>query len=397
MADELVIDEKPLTSDDILSKLNEENEEETNEKPKEEITEEGIKEPITEDEGRTDDKKEEEIKIEEEEKYEEIPKRQAILKEFPELFKKFPAIEHAIYREQQYAEIFPTLDDAKEANARLDDFKAFENELFDGNIEGVLRSVKGTNDKAFSKITSGLLQTLQKVDEKAYYGTLNHVLKNAIATAYNTGKQNEDEQLQIAAQLLHKFIYGNHNITLPEPQPNKEPDEKEVRLQQRERSFIQQQLTTAVSDVTTRTDNVIKSTVDKYIDVKGVMTSYVKDKAIDDVMTEVRSSIGSDMRFRAMLDKMWEASARDNFSEVSKLKIRNALISKAKAILPGVIQKVKSTALKGNATRTREASESKDEKPISSGKPSNSSSKSGLTKDGKIPRGMSTLDFLSQD
>src|SRR5216684_3091765 len=129
MADELAIDEKPLTSDDILNKLNEENEEETDEKPKEEIAEESIKEPITEDEGRTEEK----IEIEEEnEKYEEIPKRQAILKEFPELFKKFPAIEHAIYREQQYAEIFPTLDDAKEANARLDDFKAFENELFDG-------------------------------------------------------------------------------------------------------------------------------------------------------------------------------------------------------------------------------------------------------------------------
>src|SRR5216684_2440964 len=128
MADELVIDEKPLTSDDILDKLNETDEKEVDEKPKEEVTEESIKEPITEDEGRTEEK----IEIEEEEKYEEIPKRQAILKEFPELFKKFPAIEHAIYREQQYAEIFPTLDDAKEANARLDDFKAFESELFDG-------------------------------------------------------------------------------------------------------------------------------------------------------------------------------------------------------------------------------------------------------------------------
>ncbi len=76
---------------------------------------------------------EKEIEIKDDD-YADIPKRQQILKEFPELFKKFPAIEHAIYREQQYAEVFPTINDAKEALARNQDFKSFENELFSGDL-----------------------------------------------------------------------------------------------------------------------------------------------------------------------------------------------------------------------------------------------------------------------
>src|SRR5438093_2107562 len=392
MADEpIVIDDKPeLGKDEILDELSKSDEELPTEVEKE------IEEEITE---KTEEEEEPEVEIKEEdelEDYKEIPKRQEILKAFPEIFKKFPGIEKAIYREQQYAEVFPTVSDAKNASARLEDYKAFEGELFDGNLEGVLKSVKASNDKAFGKITGQFLQTLAKVNEKAYYSTLNHVIKNSIITAYNSGKENDDEQLTIAAQLIHKFIYGSPTITAPDkPTETNKIDEKELALQNRERSFVQQQLTNAVSDVTSRTDNIIKSTVDKYIDTKSVMTSYVRSKAIDDVMTQVRDSIGNDTRFRALLDKMWEQSARENFSDASKLKIRNALISKAKTLLPGIIQKVKNDALKGHVTRSKGASESKDEKPLASGRPSNNSGKS--LKDTKIPKGVRTIDYLMQD
>ncbi len=193
---------------------------------------------------------------------------------------------------------------------------------------------------------------------------------------------------------MHKFIYGSTAITPPEIIKSEEPSDKERELARREADFTQQQLSNAVSDVTVRTDNVIKSTIDKYIDMKQVMTSYVRNKATDDVMNQVRESISGDSRFRAMLDKMWEASAKEGFNETSKLKIRNALISKAKTILPGIIQKVKNDALKGSLTRTKEASETKDERPLPRGKPAEGSKK--LDKN-SIPKGMRSIDYLMQD
>jgi hypothetical protein len=345
----------------------------------------------------SDDK--EEIKLEEEDDltFKDIPKRQAILKEFPELFKKFPGIESAIYREQQYAEVFPTINDAKEAQARNEDYNKFEQSLLSGNIESVLASVKNTDEKAFGRITATFLQTLGKVDEKAYYATINHVIKSTLKTAFDTGKTNNNEQLQIAAQLINQFIYNSQNITVDQIQNNQQQEEnpREQELKNRETQFAKQQLGIAVNDVSGRTENVIKSTIDKHLDVKNVMTPNVKRNAVNDIMREVDKEIGEDTRFKAILDKLWEQSFKENYSEASKLKIRNALLSKAKTILPAIMQRVKGEALKGQSNRNREVAENSDKRPIAQGRPSNSSPKTNDPK--SLPKGMKTIDFLNSD
>src|SRR5690606_24801038 len=45
--------------------------------------------------------------------------RKEILKDFPELFKKHPYLEKAMYRDKAFSEIFPTVDDAKEASEAI--------------------------------------------------------------------------------------------------------------------------------------------------------------------------------------------------------------------------------------------------------------------------------------
>jgi len=361
-----------------------------------------------ETDSKDDDESEEkeiDLKDEDELDYKDIPKRQEILKAYPDIFKKFPGVEKAIYREQQYAEVFPTISDAKAANERLTTLKNFEGELLSGSIEGVLASVKNTDGKAFGQITGNLLQTLQKVDEKAYFNTLNFVLKNALSSAYTTGKSNDDDQLQIAAQLLHRFIYGNTEVTLPAENNNRlnEPSAKELELQNREKSFLNQQLNVAVTDVTTRTDNVIKSAIDKHIDPNEIMTPYVRNNAVRDVMDLIKKEIMGDTRFVTIKDKLWESALKDNFSEASKLKIRNALLSKAKTVLPGIIKKVKADALKGLSSKNRSANESRDERPLSVGKTANPDKKSSsgsndnVKKGKEVPRDMKTLDYLMSD
>ena len=406
-----------VTKDDILDVLMDDTSDKSNDKPvdksadKDDELKLDVSESVDESDDNVDDEstdsdddddenedevKEIELKDDDDLDYKDVPKRQEILKQFPELFKKFPGVERAIYREQQYSEVFPTIADAKNANERLGTLKAFENELMSGSIENVLKSVKSTDDGAFNSITTGLLQTLAKVDEKAYYGTLNFVIKNALYSALTSGKQSGDEQLEIAAQLLHKYIYGTTEVALLPGDKQEAPNPKEIELNNRERAFTNQQLNLAVNDVATRTDNVIKSAIDKNIDTRGVMTSYVKSKASEDIMKRVQKEIMGDSRFVAIKDKLWEAAIKDNFSESSKVKIRNAVLSKAKTVLPGIIQKVKADALKGQASRNRSASESRDDKPVTQGKVANSSNKSsgGSKKD---PGKLSTLDFLMQD
>lgn len=383
-----------LDRDDILSALSDE----TDETPAEEISEEDETVDDSDDSEESEDAAKEESESEEPEEeepiaedldYTEIPRRQEVLKAYPDFDKKFPGIFKAVYREQQYSEVFPTITEAKEAVERVGVFNKIESDLLNGNIEDLFTSIKGANGKAFDQITGQLLSTLRRVDEKAYYGTLNQVISNALSTAFEKGKGDNDDQLQIAAQLINKFIYGTTKITpVAVPVVTKAPEATE--LTKREEVFAEQQLNVAVNDITTRTDNTIKATIDKHLDPKGVMTKYLKGKATEDALKLVREGITAEPRFKALLNNLWKEAHKANYNEASKLKIRNALISRAKTLLPGVLQKVKAEALRGSSSRK----DSKDEKSIA---PKRLTSSKPSKEKAAPAKNMSTFDFLNQD
>src|SRR4030095_10511453 len=105
-------------------------------------------------------------------------RRREILKKYPNLFKEFPYLEKAYYREQQFTELLPTIDDAKAAVEKSQILDRFEGDLMSGNAETVLKAVQASNPKAFLKIVDDYLPTLAKVDEKAYFHVLGNVTKH---------------------------------------------------------------------------------------------------------------------------------------------------------------------------------------------------------------------------
>src|SRR5258708_6881820 len=53
------------------------------------------------------------------------PRKKEILKEYPELFKKFPFLEKMMYRDREYSQLFGSFDDAKEIAERSESFNQF--------------------------------------------------------------------------------------------------------------------------------------------------------------------------------------------------------------------------------------------------------------------------------
>lgn len=361
MADEVLNGDSNLSANDILDALKDEVIEDevddsTDEEPAE--VEDDSTDDDSEEEEQPEEKPEEEIELNDEDEdnfeYQDVPNRQAILKAYPEIFKKFPGIERAIYRESEYTKLFPSIGEAKQAQERLENFSRLENDVFQGNIGGLLSSVKSSDPKAFGKIAGTLLNTLSSVDKDAYFNVVNRVIKTAIKAAADTGKNSnteDGEQLHIAAQLLHRFIYNTHEITAPDNIVTEDrPDPREAELTKREVEFNQRQLGNAVEDVRSRTESTIKSAVEKYIDPKGMMNSYTRDKAIADVLTAVNNDIMNDTRFRGHLDRLWVDAQKKNYSDESKKKIREAVIRKAQSTLPGFIKNVRAKVLKNKAS-----------------------------------------------
>jgi hypothetical protein len=325
--------------------------------------------------------------------------RKDFLKAYPDAFKKFPQLERAYYREQKYAEIFPTLDDASDARERAAQFDSFQSALLKGDNVTVLKSLKEADNNAFSRVVDTYLDTLGSVDKDAYYHVIGNTFKNGIIAMVNEAeriKGDAGEQLKMAAQVLNQYMFGTTQWKAPgnfskEPVKNEEQD----KLDADKKAFVQERFDNALNDLSTRSRNIIKHTISSHIDPKDSMTDYVKRVAINEALEAVESAIDGDSRFKANLDKLWEKAFESKFSAVSLKNIEKAYLNKARTLLPQYIQKSRNSALKGLGKRVSEEKEEVKKKgPVATNRPATASD-SG--KDKTVPKGMKTIDYLMQD
>lgn len=326
-------------------------------------------------------------------------RRREILKKYPELFKDFPYLEKAYYREQQYTELLPTIEDAKTAVQKGRAFDEFEQDLMSGNAEKLFKSIKDGNVNSFHKIVDELMPTLARVDQEAYTHVLGNTLKHTIVSMVKEARATKNETLESAAVILNQFVFGNSEFSPPTRlSKDEKPDEKEQKISEREQALVKQQFDGVRNDLNSRVNNAIKNAIEGNIDPKGSMTDYVKRQAVRDCNEQLEELITKDSRFRTIIDRLWEDAFKKGFTKDAVDRIRSAYLSKAKTLLPSVIKKARIEALKGMGKRVKEDS---DDKGNRQGKPRSESRSQDKgdkgNKSGGVPRGMSTLEFLNQD
>ena len=327
-------------------------------------------------------------------------RRKEVLAKYPTLFKDFPHLDKAVYREQKYSELLPTLRDARVAVDKSALLDTISDQLAEGNTTQLLQSVKNEDPEAFNTLADNYMANLQLVDKPAYFHVLGNIIKHLVITLQNSSDQDD----KTAGAILYKFIFGSDKFEPPTRLSTRNlKDGKEVELENREVEFRKQVLDTHVTQVNTRIDNTIKAILDRNIDPKDSMNSYVKTKAINDCISTVDAEIKKDSRFGGIIDKLWERAAENNYSQESLDKIRTAYISKAKGILPVIIRKTRQDALKGLGNR----SPNERQNPLPVGRPANTTKPSGnnTNRSGKsdkekareIPKGTTSKDYLMRD
>lgn len=391
-----------LSVNDVVDLLGESNESET---PEDKSTEgkdtENTKDKVDDE---STDSESEEIKIAESEEEEEeevkttdeelvVPaRRKEILKKYPNLFKEFPYLEHAYYRNQKYTEVFPTVNDAKAAAQKSEMFDAVENDVMSGNIEKIIAATK-QNEESFKSLVDNYLDTLGKVDSNAQLHVIGNVLRRAIINMNQAAQESQNEALGQAAQILSQFFFNTAQVQPPKPLAQPKNTEAETKLQQERQQFMTQRFESARTDLQTRVGNRIKATIDNHIDPKNVMTEYVKNNAVKDAAEYLEVVMSQDQAFRNVYDNLWRNAFKSGFNQRDMDRLMSAWLSKAKSVLPDVISKARNNALKGLGKRS--ASEDKDRRgPVPIGRAATGSSS---TKTNTVPKGMKTLDFLNQD
>jgi hypothetical protein len=326
-------------------------------------------------------------------------RRKEILAKYPQLFKDFPYLEKAYYREQQFTEVFPTIQDARISAEKAAILDKAEEQVMSGDITMFLQAAKAENQEAFNKIADNYLPTLRRVDQQAYYHVLGNVIKDTIITMVREGRNLGDQgaPLTAAANVLNQFIFGSQKFA-PPSQLSKRVDpqvaQQQAQLQNQHRQQVFNTFTSVKDDLQARADNTLRATIDGHIDPNGSMSEYVKTHATTEAFDKLETLISQDTRFRSLLDKLWERAFKSGFDKESTDRIKSAYLSKAKTLLPSVIK-----SARGNALRDRATSDVKDtakKGPIARGS-STPRSSGKYRKASDIPSGMSTLDVLMKD
>lgn len=330
-------------------------------------------------------------------------RRKEILAKYPKLFKDFPYLEKAYYRDQQFTEIYPSIEDAKTANEKSSDFDYFGNQLMSGQTEEILKTVKKQDEASFNRLVDNYMIALWNTDQTAYNHVIGNINKTLIASMVTEGKKLQNDALISAAAILNQFIFGTAEWSAPTRLSRDTPNPQNDELKQREIEFNQRQFNTARDDLQTRVTNSLKATIDQNIDKQGSMTEYVKKAACADAMQTLERLIKADRSFQTLKDKLWQRAGQEGFSKPAMDRLKSAFATKAKTLLPSVLKRARSEALKGLGKRVTEDTEDINDgstrSPRKSGK-TTSSPRSGneyKEKARKIPKNMSTLEFFNSD
>lgn len=346
---------------------------------------------VDEDEEKLDLSKEDDIEIDA------PPRKKEILKKYPEIYKDFPFLEKMMYRDREYSQLFGSLDDAKEVAEASETFKAFENQLLEGNTVDILKNVKETDSKAFDKIVDNYLGSLAKVDKDAYFDVINNVSKHLIMEMVREANESNNEDLKQAALLVNQFLFGSSKFTGPKVRVSDKPDDEKSKVDQERLDLVRERFETSRDDLQTKVDNTLRSTINEYIDPKNIMTAYVKKNAVNDALKILQSSLSRDSQLTSNLDRLWRTAADSKFSKDSLDKIKSHYLGRAKASLKSAIMKARTEALKDlpPSTRRKDDEEIDEETPprrghIVSGRPSQ-------PKKNEMKKGESVVDFLMRD
>lgn len=322
-------------------------------------------------------------------------RRQEILKKYPNLFKDFPYLAKAYYRDQQLTEYFPTVDDAKYAVETLQQFDNFRQDLLQGNMKSVLKTVKDADKGAFDRIVDNVMQAIGDEDPQAYYHILGNQTKATVGAMLARAQQTNNPDLKTAAEMVYNFVFGQANYQPPTPYAQNQPQQQQQPdiVQQERMQFYGERLNSYRQDIDNKASNQLRAMIEENIDPQKVMTDYVRTKAVEDCYREVEQSIMQDSQLSGRLRGLWERAVKSGFTPDSLKAIQGAVVSRGRNITPTILVKTRNAALQGLGPTQKRP---QDKSPVSAGR-STSSSNRGNSKPSPKPSAMSTREYFDLD
>lgn len=320
-------------------------------------TEEKVEEPVEEPE---EEEIEEKPPVADDKPLHDKPTLAQLQEKYPDILKQFPALKGIYYRERQYSELFPTMEDARVAVENDEAFKTFRESALSGDLTDVLDAVREADPKSLDKIASTILPTLNKLSPELHWKASLPVLQGLVQAVYQEGMRYGDTEqgnnLKNSAAHVAQFIFGNNfeDIVTGKrsliPQPEKRAEESPEAKQ------LKEMQATRASEFYTQTEQAIFTGLEAKvmergqhnklkIDPDGVMTDFMRDTVRDRIMIEVKKALEADPGHMRYMRSLWTKAKDAGYVGDWKSRIQSAYLERAKSLVPAIRARLVAEAL----------------------------------------------------
>jgi hypothetical protein len=332
-------EEKDETTDDESSEESDETKDETeNSEDEDESDDESDEDDSEEDESDTDEDDEELDEIDEDdetesESDEDLSLYQAVKKENKDLFKKFPQLKDAIFRDEKFSKSFATPEEAESGANALKIYGRMEQDLVEGNLEPLLNSLETTDKNAYENFVHNLLPSVEKKNKELYGEILAKPFKLALRQAFASAEKAGNKNLKLAAQYISDFFFDDKGDmdNIPKGREKKESKEDDG-LKKRETEFEDRRLNTFLKEtneiVTYRTGKIIAESISKL-----ELSPYERRNLTNDIMNEIDAMIAKDSRHMSTVDSIRKQARSGDYSGDWKSRLANTYLARAKAVI----------------------------------------------------------------
>jgi hypothetical protein len=263
----------------------------------------------------------------------------AIKEKYPNFFKDFPDLRHAFFREQQFTEIFPTVEEAQKAAQDQVQYEEITSAVISGDAEKFLEELGGESKDGLAKFVENFIPALRNADKDLYFDVATPIVRNHVREVFAAGIRNKDANVVNAAKIVHKLLFGGNydDIENDTPLPDrrttrrdkdKDDDEDKKELSQRQN----QKYHTLYQDVT----NLVYSTLEKELE-KGLEDLKdrpgLKKAVIKEAKERILAEMEKDQNYLTRINSLWQREQRNGFNGSLKPSFQTTFMGKARTIL----------------------------------------------------------------
>jgi hypothetical protein len=279
------------------------------------------------------------------------PTVKSIKSKYPNLFKEFPYLKTAFFEHSKYAEVFSDPDSAVDAANKAREFDALEATLVSqGDPSLLVKTLSENNPKALKKVVENFAEAVREVDSDLFVQLGTPIIEELIYHASNHGTKTGNKNLVLAARHLANYVFANGgeipDISKRKGSKKEEKSESEKQLEVERAEFSKREFNRAAEEIEGSLDEELRAVIGKKSKLDG-LTSFERKQVIKEARAEVNRRLLNDKILQNKLTALWKKAAEDGYSDVSKTRIRRVWLDRARAIAPGIRNRLRQEALGG--------------------------------------------------